>query len=169
MIHISDQWENCFLIFQETRNPTPLYSDSQAAIVLTWDGSYHACTKHINIQYHFILFVVNNGTINLIYCPTDNMVAITLTKALPNIKLKYFTFALSLRSTWKGSAGIFKADYTGASSFPYMVCKYVLPIHHWTWCYHYNNQFMGILFTITQHALTYLNLLINNNYCHFCS
>jgi Reverse transcriptase (RNA-dependent DNA polymerase) len=86
-------------VFQPLTNPIPLYSDSQAAIALTRDGSYHARTKHIDIRYHFIRFVVNNGTINLIYCPTDDMVADTLTKALPNIKAKHFAFALGLQST----------------------------------------------------------------------
>ena len=63
------------------------------------NGSYHARTKHIDIQYHFIQFVINNETINLIYCPTNDMVTDTLTKALPNIKAKHFAFALGLQST----------------------------------------------------------------------
>ena len=54
-------------VFQPLTNPIPLYSDSQAAIALTRDGSYHTRIKHIDIRYHFIRFVVNNGTINLIY------------------------------------------------------------------------------------------------------
>jgi hypothetical protein len=86
-------------VFQPLTNPIPLYSDSQAAIALTHDGSYHAHTKHIDIQYYFIQSIVNNGTIDLIYCPTDDMVTDTLTKARPNIKAKHFTFAFSLQST----------------------------------------------------------------------
>ena len=86
-------------VFQPLTNPIPLYSDSQAAIALTRDGSYHAHTKHIDIQYHFIRFVINNGTIKLIYCPTDDMVTDTLTKVLPNINVKHFAFALGLQST----------------------------------------------------------------------
>jgi hypothetical protein len=86
-------------VFRPLTNPIPLYSDSQAAIALTRDGSYHARTKHIDIRYHFIRFVVQNGTINLIYCPTDDMTADTLTKALPSIKAKHFAVALGLQST----------------------------------------------------------------------
>ena len=56
-------------------DPITLYSDSQSAIALTKDGSYHAQTKHIDIQYHFIWFIVQNGSINLIYCPTEEMTA----------------------------------------------------------------------------------------------
>ena len=36
-------------VFHPLEHPIPLYSDSQAAIALTKDGSYHARTKHIDI------------------------------------------------------------------------------------------------------------------------
>jgi hypothetical protein len=86
-------------IFQPLDKPVTLYSDSQSAIALTRDGSYHARTKHIDLRYHFIRFVVQNGSIKLIYCPTDDMTADILTKALPNIKVKHFAMSLGLRST----------------------------------------------------------------------
>ena len=41
-------------VFLPLTKPITLYSDSQSAIALTKDGSYHAQTKHINIRYHFI-------------------------------------------------------------------------------------------------------------------
>lgn len=86
-------------VFHSLPNPTTLYSDSQSAIALTRDGSYHARTKHIDIHYHFIRFVVQDGTIKLVYCPTDDMTADTLTKALPSAKAKHFTASLGLRSS----------------------------------------------------------------------
>ena len=49
----------------------PLYSDSQLAIMLTKDGSYHARMKHIDIRYHFLRFVVDNHSLRLVYCPID--------------------------------------------------------------------------------------------------
>jgi hypothetical protein len=58
--------------------------------------NYHARTKHINIQYHFIHYIIEQGHIHLIYCPTDEMTADILTKALPSIKAKHFTSALRL-------------------------------------------------------------------------
>ena len=70
-----------------------------ADVALTKDGSYHARTKHIDIQYHFICFEVQKKSINLIYCPTENMTADILTKALPNIKVKHFAKALGLYPT----------------------------------------------------------------------
>jgi hypothetical protein len=76
--------------------PTTLYSDSKSAIALAKDGHYHARTKHIDIRYHFIRYIIEAETIKLIYCPTDEMAADTLTKALPNVKAKNFATALGL-------------------------------------------------------------------------
>lgn len=86
-------------VFRPLKTPTILYSDSQSAIALTRDGSYHARTKHIDIRYHFIRFAIEDGKITLIYCPTDDMTADTLTKALPTIQTNRFAKALGLLST----------------------------------------------------------------------
>ena len=83
-------------LFDIKLSPTTLYSDNQSAIALTKDHQYHARTKHIDIRYHFIRWIVEQGSIRLIYCPTDDMVADSLTKALPSAKVKYFAAELGL-------------------------------------------------------------------------
>ena len=85
-------------VFRPLVHPMPLHSDSQSAIVLTKDSSYHARTKHIDIWYHFICFVIDNGSLRLLYCPTEDMVADTLTKALPSVKVKHYAISLRLRN-----------------------------------------------------------------------
>lgn len=77
--------------------PTMLHCDNQSAIALAKDGAYHARTKHIDIRYHFIRFAIDEGAISLVYCPTGNMVADTLTKPLPSLKVKHFAAALGLQ------------------------------------------------------------------------
>jgi hypothetical protein len=57
---------------------------------------YHAHTKHSDVCYHFIHWIIEEGKICLIYCPTNEMVADTLTKALPSAKVKHFAGALGL-------------------------------------------------------------------------
>jgi hypothetical protein len=57
---------------------------------------YHTQTKHIDVQYHWIRWVIEQGAIKVIYCPTDDMVTDTLTKALPSAKVKHFTTGLGL-------------------------------------------------------------------------
>ena len=85
-------------IFESIKPPTTLFSDNQAAISLTHDHQYHAHTKHIDVQYHFICWVIDQGSLRLVYCPTDNMVADTLTKALPLAKVKHFAAGLGLHA-----------------------------------------------------------------------
>ena len=67
-----------------------------SAIALTRDHQYHARTKHIDIRFHFIRWVVEDKKIKLVYCPTEDMVADVLTKALPSPKVKHFASALGL-------------------------------------------------------------------------
>jgi hypothetical protein len=83
-------------LFHSIDTPTTLFSDSQSAIALAHDGHYHARTKHIDIRYHFIRYIIEAGTIKLVYCPTNDMTADTLTKALPSVKAKHFANALGL-------------------------------------------------------------------------
>ena len=75
---------------------TTLFSDNQSAIALTKEHQYHARTKHIDIRFHFIRWVIEDGKIWLIYCPTEEMVADALTKALPSTKVKHFANELGL-------------------------------------------------------------------------
>lgn len=75
---------------------TTLFSNNQSAIALSKDHQYHTHTKHINICFHFICWIIDEGKIQLIYCPTSNMVADTLTKALPSLKVKHFSVELGL-------------------------------------------------------------------------
>jgi hypothetical protein len=85
-------------LFDTALSSTTLLSDNQSAIALTKDHQYHARTKHINVWYHCIRWVVEQGSIRLIYCPTDEMIADSLTKALPSTKVKHFAaeFRLAL-------------------------------------------------------------------------
>ena len=59
---------------------------SQGAIALTKNPKTHSRTKHIDIKYHYIREAVDKKDIELVYCPTDKMVADILTKGLPRPK-----------------------------------------------------------------------------------
>ncbi len=73
-----------------------LFSDNQAAIVLMHNHQYHARTKHIDVCYHWIHWMVEEGAMCLIYCSTNDMVTNALTKALPSPKVKHFAACLRL-------------------------------------------------------------------------
>jgi hypothetical protein len=84
-------------LYGRPAGPTTLLCDNQSAIALSKDHQYHAKTKHIDIRFHFVRWVISEGNMKLVYCPTDDMVADTLTKALPSPKAKHFAHALGLR------------------------------------------------------------------------
>ena len=75
-----------------------IFSDNKSAIELSKDHQYHARTKHVDIRYHFIRWVIEKGSIRLIYCPTKDMLVDTLTKLLANTKAKNFASELGLRA-----------------------------------------------------------------------
>jgi hypothetical protein len=86
-------------LFCPLNDPTTLFSDNQPVIALLKDHQYHACTKHIDIRFHFIQWIVEEGKVHLIYCPTEDMVADLLTKALMSLKVKHFALEMGLRDT----------------------------------------------------------------------
>jgi len=83
-------------LFNSKLNATTLFCDNQSAIKLSKDHQYHARTKHIDIRYHFIRWIIEQGSIKLIYCPTEDMLADALTKALPSVKVKHFAIQFGL-------------------------------------------------------------------------
>jgi hypothetical protein len=83
-------------VMGDITGPTTLYLDNQGAIALAKDHQYHARTKHIDIHFHFICWIIEEGKLSLIYCPTDEMVADAMTKALPSAKVKHFGASFGL-------------------------------------------------------------------------
>ena len=75
---------------------TMLFSNNQWAIALSKDHQYHAHTKHINICFHFIHWIIKDSKLQLIYYPMTDMIADMLTKALPSPKVKHFAAELGL-------------------------------------------------------------------------
>ena len=71
--------------------------DNQGAIALAKDNKFHAQTKHIDLQYHFIREAVEDGKIQIKYVPTDENMSDIFTKALPRPKFESFVEMLGLR------------------------------------------------------------------------
>ena len=70
--------------------------DNQSCIALAKNPEFHARTKHIDIQCHFIREKVEEGEVTLEYCPTRLMVADILTKPLPRDKHEWCTKAMGI-------------------------------------------------------------------------
>jgi len=54
--------------------------DNQGAIALAQNPIAHSRTKHIDIRFHFIREARENSTIDIVYCPTSEMIADLFTK-----------------------------------------------------------------------------------------
>ena len=57
------------------KGPTVILEDNQSSIVMAKNPQFHGRAKHIDIKCHFIREQVSNGTIDLKYCPKQDMVA----------------------------------------------------------------------------------------------
>ena len=75
---------------------TIINTDSQGSLALAKNPTHHSRTKHIDIQHHFVREQIELQTIELQYCPTEEMTADVLTKPLARIKHSKCTYALGL-------------------------------------------------------------------------
>ena len=71
---------------QEPEKKVVIYEDNQSTICLSKNPQFHGRSKHIAIKYHFIRDQVKEGTIDLKYCRTEEMLADALTKGLSEEK-----------------------------------------------------------------------------------
>ena len=65
------------------KESTVIYEDNQGAIQLSKNPKHHNRTKHIDIAFHFVREKVQDKSICVKYCKTDEMLADILTKGLP--------------------------------------------------------------------------------------
>ena len=89
LIALSDKasqviWHRDFLIAQGYNNlPATIYQDNQSTMALAVKGSASSDrTRHVSIRYFWMKDKVQNGDIEIIYKPTDDMIADILTKPL---------------------------------------------------------------------------------------
>ena len=62
--------------------PVTINEDNQGTIAVAKNPVSHARTKHIDNKYHYVREALQDGTIDLVYCPTENMIADIFTKPL---------------------------------------------------------------------------------------
>lgn len=75
-----------------------LHCDNQGAINLAKNPIFHARTKHIELQHHYIRERVLEGEVTLNYIPTAEQPADILTKALPRWKFEKHRDFIGLKS-----------------------------------------------------------------------
>jgi len=91
-------WTHYFLVAQgyPVQRPIKVYQDNMSTILLGKNGkaSSGQRTRHINIRYFFITDRVAKKEVELVYCPTGDMMADILTKPLQGSLFKKFRDAI---------------------------------------------------------------------------
>ena len=77
-------WLRCLLknIGTKEDGSSTIFEDNNGAIELSRNPKFHDRTKHIDVAHHFVREQVNQNNISVKYCPTQNMLADGMTKAL---------------------------------------------------------------------------------------
>ena len=63
--------------------------DSQSAIFLVKNPTYHSKTKHIDVQYHFVRDIIQENKVSLMKVDTLKNVADSLTKSMSTKKFSW--------------------------------------------------------------------------------
>ena len=62
---------------------TTIFIDSQSALAVARNHVFLACTKHIEVHYHYVRERLSIGEIILVYAPAWDNLSELFTKALP--------------------------------------------------------------------------------------
>ena len=86
------------LLGYEQEKPTSMQSDNMGTITIIKDPSFHARSKHIDIQHHYVRERVESKELEFIYTPTSDTIADVLTKPLSRPAHEKLTKMLGIHS-----------------------------------------------------------------------
>ena len=81
------------------KDPIVMLEDNNGAIAIAKNPVSHTRTKHNDIRYHYVCEAVQDGIIDLTYCPTEEMATDLLTKPLPHERFESLWMNMELVST----------------------------------------------------------------------
>ena len=73
-----------------------IFTDNQAAIAISHHPEFHARTKHIDINYHFLRDLITARKVNTVYVNTHDNLANLFTKALAWVTHQDLTYRIGI-------------------------------------------------------------------------
>ena len=80
------------------KEPILIKEDNQGTIAVARNPVSHNRTKHIDIKFHYVREALEDGIIDLTYCPTEQMTADMLTKPLARQQFETFRLKMGLKN-----------------------------------------------------------------------
>jgi hypothetical protein len=77
---------------------TLVFCDNISAVYLSTNPVQHQCTKHVEIDLHFVRDMVTTGEIRVLHVPTTSQYADIFTKGLPTSVFTEFRSSLNVSS-----------------------------------------------------------------------
>ena len=77
------------------KEPIILLGDNNRSVLMTKNPQFHKCTKHVDIQWHWVRDLVKDSLINVINCCDPQQTTDIMTKSLP--QPKYIRYVNELR------------------------------------------------------------------------
>ena len=94
---------------------TIVYCDNVSAVYMTSNPVHHRCTKHIEIDIHFVHEKVSLGQIRVLHVPSRHQFADIMTKGLPIQLFQEFRSSFCIREPHATIAG-------GVNGNTYVIC-----------------------------------------------
>lgn len=101
---------------------TLVYCDNVSDIYLSSNSNYHQCTKHIEIDIHFVRDQVALGLFRVPHVPSRFEFADIFTKGLPSTLFREFVSNLNVRFALVSTARAVRLDIY----FPYISVRHIL-------------------------------------------
>lgn len=81
---------------QQVADPTVIHEDNQACIRVAESDKPTRRMKHVDVRFHFVKNEIDNGTVRLLYVPSEDQIADVMTKGLPRIQFEKLRDLLGL-------------------------------------------------------------------------
>ncbi|WMV14413.1 hypothetical protein MTR67_007798 [Solanum verrucosum] len=83
-------------LYIQLSSPSTIYCDNISSIYLAHNPIHHACTKHIEIDIHFVREKVASGVLQVRYVPSADQLADLLMKSLPYAQFSFLRDKLNI-------------------------------------------------------------------------